>query len=333
MEFREFTKRDKGAVDSILSVCSYRYLGDPELPEEGNRRFLLDQMHLWLSQHPESSFVISEQDSVLGVIICGKSPWDSEHFGFSVGNILHLISSEKEETKAFETKKCLLEAGTSWAKRHKIRFLLSRSDGDDLTNIHALEDHGFHFVEDILYFKYDLTSPTDLRHPELKVRLSQERDLDSLRMIAGNTFVHSRFHRDPHIEKAKADRLYEKWIETSLRKEPDSILVAEGEGKVLGFIICEAKDLADYFGKRIMVVRLIGVSQDQKGKGVGYHLFLGALNFFKGQTDIVYGSSASVNISSSRLLLKLGFKLFSSSLTFHKWFRMEGDGKHATAEF
>lgn len=317
----------------MLGACSYRYLGDQELQQEGNKRFLQDQMRLWLSQYSESSFIAFEKDCALGLVICGKSHWDSEHFGFSVGNILHLTGSEKGGTKALNTRKCLLEAATAWAQAHEIRFLFSRADGDDLTNIHALQDHGFHFVEDILYFKYDLTSPTNLKGAELKVRLSQNKDLDSLRAIAGNTFTHSRFHRDPHIDKEKAARLYEKWIEASLEKEPNSVLVAEGEGKVLGFIICETKDLEDYFGKRILVLRLIGVSKDQKGRGIGSGLYLGALNFFRNQTEIAYASSASVNIPSVKLLLKLGFKVVSSSLTFHKWFEMEGSGRHETAEF
>jgi hypothetical protein len=86
--------------------------------------------------------------------------------------------------------------------------------------------------------------------------------------------------------------------------------VIEVDGKPIGFTIYETKDLTDYFGKRIMLWRLAGISEDQKGKGIGYDLYAGMLNLVRNQADIVYGSSASVNVPSVGLLLKLCFKFF-----------------------
>lgn len=320
MEVRNLTPKDSRSVALMLSKYQFRYLGDSRLPVEGNKRFLLDQINSLYSKYPESSFIAVEHDSVLGLAICLKSLWDTEHFGFNVGNIAYLISSEKSFVKELEIQEYLLEAVQAWCIKEQIRFLFVRVDSNDLATIHALEENGFRFIEDILYFRYDFDDVTKFNHTRYNVRPFQSTDLEALIAIARSTFTNSRFHRDPHIDRRKADGLYERWIQTICAQEPNHVSVIEVDGKPVGFTIYEIKNLIDYFGKRIMVWRLAGISEDQKGKGIGYDLYLGTLNIVRNKADIVYGSSASVNVPSVKLLLKLGFKFVSSSLTFHKWF-------------
>jgi len=279
----------------------------------------MDQMKRHYFQSPDSSVIILDQDPVRGLASFIKSNWDTEHFGFNVGNIPYLIIGGNDFSENYEIAGLLLEKVREYCIHERIRFLYVRESCQNLAAIHALEKKGFRFIEDIVYYKYELApcSHTDgVEHP---VRFYKKGDLGYLTQIAKTSFRANRFHRDPWIRREQAEDLYEKWVKETCTNNPGGVTVVEVNGEPAGFVIHEIKDLKKYFGKRVMLWRLTAISEDQTGRGVANSLCLGTLNLMKNQADIAYTGTAPTNVPAVRLATRLGFRYISSFLTFHKW--------------
>jgi ribosomal protein S18 acetylase RimI-like enzyme len=236
--------------------------------------------------------------------------WDSAFFGTTIARVL---SPALDVTAA--------EGVDRWCRKRGVKCIYFLCKGDDPVSAAAAEGAGYQLV-DIrvsLQKKLDLVfsppPPTESSDGSLGVRPVQRSDLAILRELAGANHVHSRFFRDLHFPRDKAAELYSVWIEKCCTEGDDTVLVAEYEGQLAGYICfrCERD-------KRGLIV-LAGVAKSARKKGVGSLLVREADAGFeqRGARDVSVVTQGS-NIPAQRLYNSFGYFPVSVDLWFHKWY-------------
>ncbi|HBR21220.1 MAG TPA: hypothetical protein DD713_01415 [Nitrospiraceae bacterium] len=97
------------------------------------------------------------------------------------------------------------------------------------------------------------------------------KDIPMLKSMVKGLFKDSRFYNDPFFTKKEADKVYQAWIENSLREKTAKTFLIED----CGFITCKilSKNRGD--------IPHIGVVPKAQGKGIGTSLMHRALKWFK----------------------------------------------------
>lgn len=292
------------------------YRGYPSRRECG----WIDLLHQRLTAHqgdPESQlfFVCDEQGQTL---ICLKvRSWDQEHFGFELGSIEILFSEGSNEA----CRDCLRKVLSS-CKEQGLRFVSARINGDQLEAIHALEEKGFRYFEDIIWPVADCRKETaDIS--QLGVRLLDDEDIESVAAIAQcNQYQRGHYHCDPKFPRDRADLLYARWVRTA-HAQHRPILLIEDDGKAAGYFVLDLpENVSAALGYRYGAMRSLGVSAAARGKGLGRRLFRGAVAWFRDQgCDFVDSGYATKNHLSARLHHGAGFNSVYEEITMHLWLR------------
>ena len=134
-----------------------------------------------------------------------------------------------------------------------------------------------------------------------------------------DAFVTHRFYADPGFPRAKVDEMYEKWVESSLTSPAWTTIVLDREGSAKGFFIYRIEDHKKHVGVTLTKWRMGVLGGDDRAKGHGIPLFQGAMQYVKGDSDIVDSGLSLRNTKSFNLHTKLGFRGLTFSSTYHKW--------------
>lgn len=238
--------------------------------------------------------------------LCQYIKWDSEFFGLNIARISRTTLNEYE----------LLDV-IKWCKTNKIDCLYFLVDPACQSTNYLAMDNQFYFVDIRVTLSIDLDKKMAIIHnpDSCVVRSYEESDLSLLSEIASVSHKDTRFYFDPKFPDALCTSLYKRWIEKSCKGFADIVLVAELEGKVVGYISCHLDDLST--GR----IGLIAVKSDVRGLGVGTELVISALQWFsKNRVDKVSVVTQGRNIASQKLYQKCGFKSYSTMIWYHKWF-------------
>lgn len=317
MTTRRIQYDEIGLLQKLLEEYPFRpYAYYRSLPSEATVNYLkasLAQSELW------GSF---SDSGPVGLAAFKELAWDSEQLGFRVAKIDHLLAVGPYG-QAIQTKKALLDAMLTDPRNRGIRYIACRVNADDLSGLHLLEQQNFVTVDGILTFSLDLSRwfPTSM-DIDYEVRPARESELDEIRSIGATAFVYDRFHSDPIIPRAIADKLKATWVENACRGVvADLVIVASKDHKVLGFVTCKInRSAGKCFGTGIGSLDLVAVSAEARGKGVAYWISQASLEWFKknGMRFVEVGTQFR-NHAASTVYQKAGFKLVSSSITLRKW--------------
>ncbi len=306
----------------MLSGYRYgRYLEDDSLDVGDSRRFLEERVREYLSQDG-AEFIVdySGHHEIQGLLLFRLSSWDTEHFGFNVSIIDYVIIKEMEYDEKINIADRLLKIFQRWCETNKIRFIVAKISALDLPTIHGLEMHGFRFIENWIFNKYELKKLDDRSKQPLALRSFQPSDLDVLISFSQGAFITQRFHADSHIPREKAETLYEKWIRTAFCDPKQRILVCEINARPAAFMIYFRYDLRSSFNLQFAMWKMAVLDPSLKGKGLGTDFFASLLHYHKKEgMDIVDSGLSNRNLASLNLHNKLNFKIFSTSVTLHKW--------------
>lgn len=133
--------------------------------------------------------------------------------------------------------------------------------------------------------------------------------------IAGKAFHFSRFHLDPRIDRAVADRVKREWIRSyTLGKRGDDLLVAIIENQVVGFLA--ALRVVDA-GRRVAVIDLIAISADYRKRGVGTALIAHFIAKYRDSSDDLRVGTQVANVASFRLYQRTGFSISRAEYLLH----------------
>ena len=263
------------------------------------------------------SICMREGNQLVGLISLKSLPWISEHFGFRMYAVIHLLAKGENPLVHARLLRYVME------EVHDVDFLDCRVAVEDVCSAHALEICGFHYVGTEIFLGRSLKAEdTTEPHSNFKIRpFIQRRDQDQLLAIAGETHIHNRFIYDPFINENVAKSLYQRLVANCFKHKQFHVLVAQSRGTVEGFIISKLNlPFSQEVGFQCGSLDFIGVRPETRNRGLGQALNQWAL-YHLAQKGVVFTAVRTMasNYAALALVYRTGFRMTSTSLHFHKW--------------
>jgi ribosomal protein S18 acetylase RimI-like enzyme len=176
---------------------------------------------------------------------------------------------------------------------------------DDVARVSELASAGLRVVNTGLTLGRD---GGDVEPPAgVEVRVGEPGRDDGAAEIARSAFSFDRFHLDPDVPDAVADRIKHDWVENALAgNRGDHVLVAVRDGEVAGFLAVVVEDGTS-------IVDLTAVHPDHRGRGVGRAL---AARFLADAARAEVGTQAA-NTNATRFYEGLGFRAVRATYDMH----------------
>lgn len=186
------------------------------------------------------------------------------------------------------------------------------ADTDEAESFQLAEERGFRLVD----IRVTLTwtgNELSIREILPPIRPARLDDIPELQSIASKAYDKTRFYADPRFA-SKAPSLYRTWIEQSVRGDADIVLVAELDGRPVGYVTGHQKSQQEGH------IGLLGVSSSAQGGGVGQALVECGMDWFlqRGIRQVHVVTQGS-NIAAQHLYQNCGFRTSKTQLWFHWW--------------
>jgi hypothetical protein len=141
--------------------------------------------------------------------------WDSAFFGYGIARLHGLFPLTETTYPLAADYQEALATSEQRARAAGITYLFAQVDARDLPLLRALGLRGFGLIETRAYYHRSLSDfAASERYP---VRMATEQDVESLSQTAQDMVnIYDRFHADPFIPRADADRLMRAWIRASV---------------------------------------------------------------------------------------------------------------------
>lgn len=219
--------------------------------------------------------------------------WDSDFFGIKVGR---LIVSDLNSFDAVSFNKQVL------SDNYDLVYIVSLKKMLDFEKLSPL-NLSLMDIQITMSKKVDITECTD--HPyEFRTELS-EKELNECYSIVEQTASVSRFFNEPLIGPEKTKKLYRRWVDNAVSTNyADGIIISKNNDKIVGVHIVTT-DVNLGIGH----CSVIGVSENEKGNGIGRDLWFQALNYWNIRSNVKkYHVPFSIqNLESFNFHLKIGF--------------------------
>jgi len=314
---------DPGGLKQLIKQYRYgRWIEDNEVPAPTARTFILDQLNQTLARAvAEHIAIYDDSNRLAGLLLFHPSEWDSSFFGFPVAIIDGCYLLEQDYPTTHAVAEQMLKRFDEWCRQKNIRFVVAKAPSLDLPLVNAYEKDGYNFIEAYAYNKFNLNRGKVLPPPTIELRLAIPSDREPMLQYSKGAFASQRFHADHHIDKVQADLLYRKWIETAFDDPKKYILVHEEDGKPVAFLICYEDTSCAALGLNVVVWTMSLLAPSVRGRGLGGEFYNAIFNYHqKNGVDVVDSGVTLRNIISMNLCNRIGFRITTVTLTFHKWF-------------
>lgn len=184
--------------------------------------------------------------------------WDSQFFGYSIGTAS--ISELKKE-----------EWTTLLNDFIKMNFKLVYLYPLDDESLLILRDSNIPQVDNKITFvkKIDQNYHTEITNVASYTKKTQFNKIIELALTSGE---YSRFKTDKNFKNREFEKLYTEWIKSSINKRiADDVLVYELTDGISGFVTYRTE-------QKKIVIGLIAVDENYKGKGIGKSLMYNVEN-------------------------------------------------------
>ncbi len=251
------------------------------------------------------------------------SDWHSEHFGVPYYKVqpFYLFDNTPQSVKSvvehLKSSICIqpqaLYTMRIEAREAVLPYILSQHKFIDVGSSVRLVYHPEidKNVDNFIVQSYDNT---------IFIRDYRTSDLPEMQMIGKHSHTYSHFHREIRFPKERTSELFARWIEKCINGFANKVIIAEADGKVIGFsILLMTKSLIKYIGKQIGVVDFIVVDQTRQGKGIGKVLLGASIDWLKEQVDIIELRTMADNLQAIRFYEKNGFRMLSADHHYHYW--------------
>ena len=237
--------------------------------------------------------------------VCEFLEWDSKFFGRRIARMNGSRLSEE-----------LVGQIDSWCGLHRIECLYLLADATDGLTARLAQANMFRFVDVRMTLDFRVGAFGDGGgSARFKVRDACEADIPGLRKLARDSHRDTRFYYDGNFSDAECDRLYEEWIEKSVRGWADQVFVAEESGELCGYLTCHRRD------SRSGQIGLVGVSEEARGKGIGTELLSSGIQWFaQKEVENLSVVTQGRNVRAQRFYQRCGFSTRSVEYWFHRWF-------------
>jgi len=267
--------------------------------------------------------VAKEDDKVVGLISLKRSEWDSKHFGIEISKIDQLVAAG-DYLKSLHIKRRLISSLIARCNKELLLHVSARVNKEDLSSIHALESKYFRLMDILVTYFLDFR-----KHPLIhnenhhNIRKFVNSDVPILGQLALDCFhdaavVTDRFHADPTLPKAKSGQLYSKWVFNSCNDPFSEVLVAEIDGKPIGFNVCNINPtLSNLIGLRVGTLALTAVNSSARNKLVATSLLNASIAWFADKVDVIETGGQASNYAIQRTWNTVGLKITRVQCTFH----------------
>jgi ribosomal protein S18 acetylase RimI-like enzyme len=195
-------------------------------------------------------------------------------------------------------------------KLHENVFFYAKVSVEDLAGISFLQLQGFSLVDTNVVFE-KATEKKPLTVQGVTIRLARPEDKEEVKALAAACFRYSRFHLDPSIEPATANRIKAEWVGNFFGGGwGQAMIVAQKGSEIAGFLLL----LDD--NKGAIRIDLIGVAENSRGQGIAEDMVNFAQAQFAKASKIIVGTQIA-NVPSIRCYEKLGFKYIKAVYVFH----------------
>lgn len=189
-------------------------------------------------------------------------------------------------------------------------FAYARVPTADTATADAFQAAGFRVV-DVSITLETAGLPAPDPQDRARARFARPEDADAVERLGRHGFTLSRFHLDPHIERAVADEIKAQWVANFFRgTRGDYMVVADAEGEAGGFL----QLLAGRDG--VLTIDLIAVGAAHRRKGFAGAMIRFAAHSCPGVQRLRVGTQAA-NLDSLRLYQRLGFVVTSTAYVLH----------------
>ncbi|HLP17695.1 MAG TPA: hypothetical protein VK470_15640 [Bacteroidota bacterium] len=198
---------------------------------EGDKKNYLDTVCRDLD--PANDLRVIYEDAALKLrtaVMAERLVWDSQFFGYGIAKLHGIFQLDDPGYRPFVDLTDPLRNFLARANDAGIRYIFTQIDPRDLALLRALGEQGFCMIEPRLYYHRGIHDYEYIkRYP---VREAREDDLPFITTVVRDTVnIYDRFHADPFIAQADADRLMEEWIHASFAKKfSDVVLVPDLPG-------------------------------------------------------------------------------------------------------
>lgn len=258
-------------------------------------------------------FVYIKDEVVKSIVSIKYLDWDSKIFNKKIGllNINYGVLNNKILNKI--DKFCLEE---------NYNCLFTKATTKEYEKMHVLEDGGFNLMDSIVTLKKELKENKQIvENEEFNYKILQESDLQNITSIIDNLYSFGRFFIDNELDNEDVNTLYKQWIGNEIRNKNVDVIGIEYNGKLTGFISCKY-NISNLNENKEGIISLVGIDKSYQGLGIGKKLMNYVLTHFykKGVTIVNVGTQID-NISALNFYIASGFRIASSSNSFHKHYK------------
>lgn len=230
--------------------------------------------------------------------------WDTEILGIKTAKI---IPEKLTETQLTEI---LFEL-----KQQDVRLVFWCSDSDDQITQHAAEKHQAFLADEKVTYLMDLTNFVE-QNIDISDVVAYENNIadDQLKKLALFVGLNSRFGLDPKITLDRCKKVYETWLDNSVKKNiAKEVLVIRRDNKIVGFVTLGEKNGRGDIG-------LIAVDENYRGQQLATKLVYAAQLWCKQQgyktAQVV---TQKTNVAACKLYEKNGYHLEKVENFYHLW--------------
>lgn len=322
MRIHSLEKPSSDELKPLLVSCNFVPFKEYGVQEDLLVNYITNELSDLISRKG-SVLVAEEQGKIIGLLSSEKSDWDSSHFGIDISRITHLYATG-DYFESFNVKQKLISHLQTKCLSDLSLHVSMRVHKEDLSSIHALESKSFRLMDVLVTYFFDLRKQNRVKiETQTHVRSFKQEEIPQLAEISrmcfkDNPVATDRFHADPTLSSEKSGELYTKWLIDSCHDLSAAVLVAEVDGKIIGFNICTInKPLADELGIRLGTITLTAVIPSERNKLVATSMLNASLDWFADKVDIVETGGQVSNYAIQRAWTKTGFNIIRSQCTFH----------------
>jgi dTDP-4-amino-4,6-dideoxy-D-galactose acyltransferase len=192
-----------------LARTPHAFIREPAGFLRADKQLYADLMLRPLPLTDDLRFVYDDQLAALGE----RLAWDSRFFGYEVARLHGIFPLNPLALDYTQVLRQWLDE----VYRRGIRYLFVAVHAEDLALMRALSACGFALIETRVIYHRSLKRYH--RANRFPVRFATDDDIPSLGETARSAVnIYDRFHADPFIAPADADRLMVKWVEASIKE-------------------------------------------------------------------------------------------------------------------
>lgn len=233
-----------------------------------------------------------------------KDIFNSDIFNIQMGNIIDIDSSNVSELLTDSIK-------------NNYKHLTVKVPTENKVVVNNFIKNGFSITDTLVeyVFWFGKSKLPNMNHKVI-IRDFKESDINCLMDISRTAFTYDRFHSDEKLDDLLCDKYYEQWIYNSCKGFADKILVAEYEGKPVGFTTGKV-----YQNDSLGHLVLSAVADNCRGLGIYTSMIYEGVKWLKEYNELeglVVGTQIN-NLAVQKAWINLGFTVYGSEYVLQKY--------------